>query len=136
MEWVKRSGPGISTDILKISINGVLTSLLTSRPNNIALLNNFVTYMKSSVEQTLNKVKHVIVSIIPANETDIEEMKREVWTDLSYVYYKYDVKGQKRAFREVANEIAEKIVEGKWNNIYQKLYRSENSRDNVLMRNI
>lgn len=92
--------------------------------------------MKSSVEQTLNKVKHVIVSIIPANETDIEEMKREVWTDLSYVYYKYDVKGQKRAFREVANEIAEKIMEGKWNNIYQKLYRSENSRDNVLMRNL
>ena len=133
---MKRSGPGISTDVLKISINGVLTSLLTSRPNNIALLNNFVTYMKSSVEQTLNKVKHVIVSIIPANETDIEEMKREVWTDLSYVYYKYDVKGQKRAFREVANEIAEKIVEGKWNNIYQKLYRSENSRDNVLMRNL
>ena len=125
---MKRSGPRISTDILKISINGILTSLLTSLPNNIVLLDNFVTYLKSSVDQLLNRVKHVIVNIIPANETDIEEMKREVWTDLSYVYYKYDVKGQKRAFREVAQEIAEKIAEGKWNNIYQKLYRSENTR--------
>ena len=125
---MKRSGPDISTDILKIPINGVLTSHMTSQPNNIALLDNFVTCMKSSVDQILNKVKHAIVNIIPANETDMEEMKREVWTDLSYVYYKYDVNGQKRAFREVAQEIAEKIVEGKWNNIYQKLYRSENAR--------
>jgi hypothetical protein len=125
---MKRSGPGISTDLPKISINGILTSLLTLWPNGIAPLDNFVKYTKSSVDQTLKRVKQVIVNIIPANETDMEEMKREVWTDLSYVYYKYDVKGQKRAFREVAQEIAEKIAEGKWNNIYQKLYRSENAR--------
>ena len=125
---MKRSGPGISTDILKIPIKGIISSLMTSRPNNITLLDNLVTYLKSSVDQLLNRVKQVIVNIIPANETDMEEMKREVWTDLSYVYYKYDVNGQKRAFREVAQEIAEKIAEGKWNNIYQKLYRSENAR--------
>lgn len=128
---MKRSGPGISTDVLRMPINGVLTSLMTSRPNNIALLDNFVNNMKSSVDRILNKAKHAIASIIPANETDIEEMKRDVWADLSYVYYKYDVNGRKRAFREVAQEIAVKIAEGKWNNIYQKLYRSENSRYNV-----
>lgn len=133
---MKRSGPGISTDVLKIPINGILTSQMTSRPNNIALLDNLVTYVKNSVDQILNRAKNVIINIIPANKTDLEEMKREVWTDLSHVYYKYDVKGQKKAFREVAQEIAEKIAEGKWNNIYQKLYRSENSRYNVAMRDL
>lgn len=133
---MKRSGPGISKDILKIPLNGVLTSLLTSRPNNIALLDNLVKYMSNSVGQLLNRAKQVIVNIIPANETNIEEMKREVWTDLSHVYYKYDVNGQKKAFREVAQEIAEKITEGKWNNIYQKLYRSEQPSINVSIRDL
>lgn len=128
---MKRNGPGITADILKMPLDGVLTPLLTSHPSNIAPMDDFVTYLKSSVDKILKKVRQVIVNIIPANETDIDEMKREVWTDLSYVYYKYDVNGQKRAFREVAQEIAEKITEGKWNNIYQKLYRSENSRYNV-----
>ena len=39
------------------------------------------------------------------------------------LYYKYE--DQKKAFREVMYDICEKIKDGKWESVYNKLYRAE-----------
>ena len=119
--------------ILTAFDTGDFTPLLTSWSDNLVFFENIVTHVKSSVEEMFKKAKKTVLKIIPANETNIEELKREVWSDLSYVYYKYEMVGQKRAFREVAHEMAEKIMEGKWDNVYQKLYRTEQSNSNVVV---
>ena len=105
----------------------VKKSLTLEKPSwlsNARLLGNAVVQVRNSANQILCNVKNVI-SQIPANEADMDEMKGEVWADLSAIYYKYDGEDQKRAFREVTYEIAEKVTEGKWDTIYQKLYRRE-----------
>lgn len=109
------------------SIKAVKKSLTLEKPSwlsNARLLGNAVVQVRNSANQILCNVKNVI-SQIPANEADMDEMKGEVWADLSAIYYKYDGEDQKRAFREVTYEIAEKVTEGKWDTIYQKLYRRE-----------
>lgn len=95
---------------------------VVSRPS---LIENAVTHVRGSFDQLIGNVKNLMSNIIFVEETDIDEMKEEVWADLSAVYYKYEVEDQKRAFREVTHEIAEKIVSGKWDNVYKKLYRFE-----------
>jgi len=108
-------------------IKAVKKSLTLEKPSwlsNARLLGNAVVQVRNSANQILCNVKNVI-SQIPANEADMDEMKGEVWADLSAIYYKYDGEDQKRAFREVTYEIAEKVTEGKWDTIYQKLYRRE-----------
>lgn len=70
-----------------------------------------------------NKVKEVVNNILGPSEVDLSEIKEEVWQDLSNLYYKYEDETQKRAFREVMYEICEKISQGKWDSIYNKLYR-------------
>ena len=69
------------------------------------------------------KVKEVIDQILPPTEVELEEIKEEIWQDLSNLYYKYEDLDQKKAFREVMQEIAEKIINDKWENVYKKLYR-------------
>jgi hypothetical protein len=128
---VKRSGPDMYAGIMTAFDTGGFTPLLTSWSDNLIFFENLVTHVKSSVDQILKKAKKTVLKIVPSNETNIEELKKEVWNDLSYVYYKYEVTGQKRAFREVAHEMAEKIMEGKWDNVYRKLYRTEQSYGNV-----
>jgi len=71
------------------------------------------------------KIRSAIVSILPPKEIDLDEVKDEVWTELSRLYYKYEDESQKRAFREVMQEIGEKLSEGKWNTVYHKLYQKE-----------
>jgi len=51
-------------------------------------------------------------NLIPATDSDIDTMKKEVGANLSAVYYKYDCEDHKRAFREVTYEIADKVWEG------------------------
>jgi hypothetical protein len=70
-------------------------------------------------------MKEVIDQILPNNDVELTEIKEEVWTDLSALYYKYEDEDQKRAFREVMYEICEKISQGKWDSVYKKLYRVE-----------
>lgn len=96
-------------------------SWLSKKP----LLGNAVVHVRNSANHLLCNVKNVMSDIISVNEANIDEMKGEVWSDLSAIYYKYDGEDQKRAFREVTYEIAEKVTEGKWDTIYQKLYRRE-----------
>lgn len=99
-----------------------MTYFETSRLNKTSLLENAVIYMKSSADHLLDNVKKLMSNIILINKADIDIMKKKVWDDLSAVYYKYDGEDQKRAFREVIKEIAEKIYEDKWNTIYKKIY--------------
>ncbi|MFC1803768.1 hypothetical protein ACFL0D_07370 [Thermoproteota archaeon] len=70
-------------------------------------------------------VKEVIDQILPSSEVELIDIKKEVWHDLSALYYKYEDETQKRAFREVMYDICEKINQGKWDSIYRKLYRVE-----------
>ena len=71
------------------------------------------------------KVKEVIDQILPPSNVEIEEIKEEIWYDLSTLYYKYEDETQKRAFRSVMRDICDKIIQGKWESVYNKLYRSE-----------
>ena len=69
---------------------------------------------------------HYISRIFPNIPPDIDTVKKEIWTDLSVLYYKYDYDFQKRAFREVLVEMSDKISEGKWATIYKRIYRNNN----------
>ncbi len=71
------------------------------------------------------KVKEVIDQILPSGEVELTEIKEEIWTDLSALYYKYEDKDQKKAFREVMYDICEKINDDKWDSVYRKLYLEE-----------
>jgi len=70
-------------------------------------------------------VKEVIDQILPSAEVELTDIKDEIWQDLSALYYKYEDEDQKRAFREVMYDIADRIQEGKWESVYKKLYRVE-----------
>jgi hypothetical protein len=71
------------------------------------------------------RVKEAIEQILPPSNIELEDIKEEIWKDLSSLYYKYEDEDQKRAFRFVMQEICEKISQGKWDSVYRKLYRSE-----------
>ena len=75
--------------------------------------------------ETLKKGWRSLSNLLPSQDTDLQNIKDEVWEDLSALYYKYDDGDQKRAFREVVKEISEKITEGRWQTVYKKLYQSE-----------
>jgi len=71
------------------------------------------------------KIRKAITTILPPKEVDLDEVKDEVWKELSRVYYKYEDESQKQAFREIMREIGEKLSEGKWSTIYHKLYQKD-----------
>jgi precorrin-3B methylase len=78
-------------------------------------------------------IRDAIEKIFPSSEVALDEIKDEVWTDLSRIYYKYEDEAQKRAFREVMKEIAEKMQDDKWVTVYKKIYREERKeKTNVL----
>ena len=70
-------------------------------------------------------VKEVIDQILPPSDVELEAIKEEVWADLSALYYKYEDEIQKKAFRQVMQDICEKMSQGKWDSVYKKLYRAE-----------
>ena len=59
-----------------------------------------------------NQTVGFLSKILPPREISIEEMKKEVWIELSSIYYKYEDSTQKKAFREVVGDISERISEG------------------------
>lgn len=75
----------------------------------------------------IDRANNIVKNTFP-NSISIETIKDEVWEDLSAIYYKYEDKTQKRAFREVIYEIFEKIKEDKWDTIYKKFNRIEKNR--------
>ena len=70
-------------------------------------------------------VKEVIDQILPPSDVELEAIKEEVWADLSALYYKYEDEIQKKAFRQVMQDICDKMSQGKWDSVYKKLYRAE-----------
>ena len=70
-------------------------------------------------------VKDVIDQILPPSDVELTSIKEEIWTDLSALYYKYEDEVQKKAFREVMQEICDKMSQGKWESVYKRLYRVE-----------
>lgn len=72
----------------------------------------------------------MLSKVLPSGEIDLDAMKEDVWTDLSRIYYKYEDESQKKAFREVLEEIAEKIQSDKWQTVYKKIYREEQKQKN------
>jgi hypothetical protein len=78
-------------------------------------------------------IREAIALIFPSTVVDLDEVKDEVWTDLARIYYKYEDESQKKAFREVMREIAEKMQDDRWASIYNKIYREEQrEKNNVL----
>jgi len=70
-------------------------------------------------------VKEVIDQILPPSDVELEAIKEEIWADLSALYYKYEDEVQKKAFRQVMQEICAKMSQGKWDSVYRKLYRTD-----------
>lgn len=70
-------------------------------------------------------VKEVIDQILPPSDVELEGIKEEVWADLSALYYKYEDEVQKKAFRNVMQDICDKMSQGKWDSVYKKLYRAD-----------
>lgn len=70
-------------------------------------------------------IREMISKILPSSEVDPDEVKEEVWADLSRIYYKYEDEAQKKAFRDIMKEISEKIQDDKWEAVYKKIYREE-----------
>jgi len=128
------------------SINKIMYKNVNYAPNNITILTLYVKQesgfskaymlffrvhlripMASDDKQNGFKlmVKEVIDQILPSAEVELTDIKDEIWQDLSALYYKYEDEDQKRAFREVMYDIADRIQEGKWESVYKKLYRVE-----------
>lgn len=78
-----------------------------------------------TLEIIRGKIKETLSKIIPPNNIDIEEDKKEIWKELSIVYFKYDDEIWRHAFRKVMIELYEKIGEVKWDEIYNKIYGEE-----------
>ena len=75
-------------------------------------------------------VKEVIDQILPPSDVELVAIKEEIWADLSALYYKYEDEVQKKAFRNVMQDICDKMSQGKWDSVYKKLYRVD-QRDKV-----
>ncbi len=86
--------------------------------NNLSIIYTSLTRMKK-------KVSKFIREAIPSRPVFLQEVKSEVWKELSLIYYKYEDGYQKKAFREVISEISENINDGNWGTVYNKLYRFE-----------
>jgi len=124
---------------------GVLKQVKTSQlgHNNLKSLQNFINDTDKSLNQGYRTrkgekmttpepldaireaIRDVISKIIPSPDVDIDEVKEEVWADLSRIYYKYEDEAQKKAFRDIMKEISEKIQDDKWETVYKKIYREE-----------
>jgi len=83
------------------------------------------------IEAFKKKVKELVNKILPASNINVEEFKEEVWEQLSRLYYMYELPDQKQAFREVVQEISERIGAGDWTSIQKKLYREKKKIEGV-----
>jgi hypothetical protein len=88
--------------------------------------------MSSEEDKTLKvKIREILEEILQSGDLEQEIIKEEIWEDLASLYYRYEDIKQKKAFREVIYDISEKISNGNWAHVYQKIYRTEH-RENEL----
>jgi hypothetical protein len=92
---------------------------------NIPQIENLLYNVSTYGSSLFNTIRKKVSNIIPPINHDINEIKSEVWHDLSAVYYKYEDEFQKKAFREVVTDISKKVEAGNWDSIYKRLYRIE-----------
>ena len=104
-----------------------MASLEMSALRRLSPLRSAMSYAGRFINNIFNNIIAILTKFIPNAECKIHEMKKEVWEDLSALYYKYEDKLQKKAFREVIYEISEKVNDDKWDNIYERLYRIKRS---------
>jgi hypothetical protein len=78
----------------------------------------------STISKIKDKMEDVVEKIKPESPTE-DEIKEEIWYDLSVLYYKYNDSIQKSAFREIFEDISKKIQSGDWTSIYRKLHRKK-----------
>jgi len=88
-------------------------------------LKNAIEYAGKSFDNVFDRFKRFVSEVIPPVEVNMEEVKGEIWTDLSALYYKYEDEVQKKAFRNVMQDICDKMSQGKWDSVYKKLYRAD-----------
>ena len=86
---------------------------------------NLLVSVTRSLFSSMRSVLKLASDLVPANESDIDEVKEEIWRDLSAVYYKYDDDHQKKAFRRVVRDISGLLGDGKWRSVYSKIHRIE-----------
>lgn len=82
----------------------------------------------SPEDSTITKIKDKMEDVVEKIKPDIpteNEIKEEIWHELSDLYYKYNDTIQKNAFRETLEEISKKIQNGDWTSIYRKLHRKK-----------
>jgi len=82
----------------------------------------------SPEDSTITKIKDKMEDVVEKIKPDIpteNEIKEEIWHELSDLYYKYNDTIQKSAFRETLEEISKKIQNGDWTSIYRKLHRKK-----------
>lgn len=91
----------------------------------VSFTRNLAEMLVGLVRVYLRSVAGFVSTLVPIKMVNAETIKREVWSDLSAVYYKYEDEDQKRAFREIIFEISEKLNQGKWDLVYRKLYSVE-----------
>lgn len=89
---------------------------------------NLLVSVHRSLLYSSRRVQKIVSELVPANEPDLEEVKGEIWRELSAVYYKYDDDHQKKAFRQVVQDISGRLGDGKWQSVYQKIHRFEQRR--------
>ncbi|UCD45627.1 MAG: hypothetical protein JSV27_03840 [Candidatus Bathyarchaeota archaeon] len=82
--------------------------------------------MPNERQETLKeKLRELMDQLLSPSEVELDDIKKEIWEDLSALYYKYEAEDQKRAFREVMYEITDRINKGKWDSVYKRIYRQE-----------
>ena len=94
---------------------------------DIPQVKNLLGSVNTNVTKIFKNISKSISNILPPIKHDIIKIQGEVWQDLSAVYYKYEDEYQKKAFRQVVNDISKKIEAGNWDSIYKRLYRIEHN---------
>lgn len=88
-------------------------------------MTNLLVSTHYSLLSSTRRVLKLVSGLIPANEPNVDEVKEEIWRELSAVYYKYDDDHQKKAFRQVVQDISGRLGDGKWRSVYTKIHRIE-----------
>ena len=86
---------------------------------------NLLVSAHGSLISCMRGVLNLFSDLIPTEEPDIDKVKEDIWRELSAVYYKYDDNHQKKAFREVVQDISARLGDGNWRSVYNKIHKIE-----------
>jgi hypothetical protein len=78
----------------------------TPKSNIRTIFSHPAALAREHIGRLYRRVAKQISKTLPGTRTDITTTKKEIWTDLSHLYYKYDNPRHKTAFRQVIKEIS------------------------------